>query len=68
MDLKPIGDNFIPVIFVDERLHTPEHPFCSNPSCPCHEDREEVAGVNQLVQDGLLTSSEATNYVLGKQS
>jgi len=50
----------------DEIIHTVEHPFCSDPTCPDKEDPELLAQVAQLVEDGLLTEEEATNYVLGK--
>ncbi len=64
--MQPFADNFIPVIPVAYKEHTPEHPFCWNPSCPCHEDHEAIAAVNQAVQDGLMTPTEATDYVCGK--
>ncbi len=60
------GDNFIPVIPTDYREHTAEHPFCWNPTCPCHEDSEEINAIYQAVQDGLMTPEEATDFVLGK--
>lgn len=66
MSLRHFGDNFIPVIPVDYKEHTPEHPFCWNEDCPCHEDRDAIAAVNQAVQDGLMTPKEATDYVRGK--
>lgn len=33
-----------PVLMEDEPLHTDEHPFCDDPTCPCHdeEDYQEV--------------------------
>lgn len=65
-ELRPFSDNFIPVIPVDYKEHTEAKPFCWNSGCPCHEDQEAIAHVNQYVQDGLLTSSEATDVVNGK--
>lgn len=59
-------DNFIPVVSVDHALHDEKHPFCYDPVCPCHEDDELIEAVNQVVQDGLMTPDEATDYVLGK--
>ncbi len=56
----------VPVIPVDYVEHTSENPFCSDPFCPCHEDEEAIAQVNQAYQDGLLTSEEATDFVNGK--
>lgn len=64
---QPIPDNFLYVIPVEGRLeHTREHPFRWNPTCPCHEDSEEINAVYQAVQDGLMTPEEATDFVLGK--
>ena len=50
----------------DPLIHTDDHPFCDDPKCPDKEDSELLAEVAQLVEDGLLTPDEATNYVLGK--
>ena len=61
------GDNFILVILVNYREHTPEKPFCYSPGCGCHEDPILLAQVNQFVEDGLMTKSEATNFVAGKR-
>ena len=65
--IRPYANNFVPVIPVDYREHTDEHPFCvANPTCPCHEDPELIAPIAQAVQDGLMTPEEATDYILGK--
>ena len=66
MNLEPYADNFIPVIPVDYIEHTDEKPFCWNGSCPCHEDEEAFAAVNDAVQDGLMTPEEATDFVTGR--
>jgi len=50
----------------DDILHTQSHPFCSDPTCPCKEDPELLAGVALAVENGLLTAEEATNLVEGK--
>lgn len=60
------ADNFLPVVPVDYRLHTPEKPFCYDPTCPCHEDELLIAEVSFHVQDGLMTPQEATDFVGGK--
>ena len=62
----PFADNFIPVIPVDELEHTPEKPFCWDSSCPCHEDPLLISEVNDAVQNGLMTPSEATGFVAGR--
>lgn len=64
--MEPMADNFIPVIPVDYIEHTEEKPFCWNGSCPCYEDEQAIAQVNQTVQDGLMTPEEATDFVKGR--
>lgn len=66
MFTEPYADNFIPVVPVDYVEHTEGKPFCLDPMCPCHEDEQTIAQVNQAVQDGLITTDEATDFVLGK--
>jgi hypothetical protein len=66
-DVQPVPDNFAYVIPVDEVEHTPESPFCYDPTCDCHEDQDAIGLVAQHVQGGLLTPDEATDFVAGKQ-
>ena len=71
MELHPYADNFIPVLrpgYPVIHPHTPERPFCPDPACPCKEDKEAVAKVNQLYMDGLITQQEATDIVMGRMS
>lgn len=61
------GDNFLPVIPVeDELLHTSEKPFCWDSRCPCHEEGLFISEVAQAVQSGLMTPDEATDFVAGR--
>ncbi|GHO77461.1 hypothetical protein KSD_52320 [Ktedonobacter sp. SOSP1-85] len=62
----PYGDNFLPVIPNDTQRHSITNPFCFVPSCPCHEDMNNIAEVAQYVNDGLLTLDEATDHVNGR--
>jgi hypothetical protein len=64
--MELLGDNFLPVIPVDEIEHTVDRPFCWNPSCPCHEDTKEIGKVANAVSDGILTPQEATDFVKGR--
>lgn len=64
--MQGYGDNFIPVIPVDDVEHTPGKPFCWNSACPCHEDEELISEVAAHVQDDLLTPDEATDFVAGR--
>lgn len=56
------------VILEDDPIHTDPYPFCSDPTCPCHDDFPEAIGLlTDEVNAGLLTSEEASNIVQGKQ-
>ena len=50
-----------------EIVHTNDTPFCGDPDCPCHEDREAINAVNEAIEAGILTDEEATRLVAGKQ-
>ncbi len=50
----------------DPIIHTDDHPFCGDPTCPCTEDSELLAELAHQVEEGLLTPAEATNIVKGK--
>ena len=54
----------VPVIPVDYRYHTDEHPECFEPDCDCHQER--IADLTQAYQDGLVSSDDATRIVQGK--
>ncbi len=54
------------VLMEDPILHTTEHPFCGDPSCPCSEDPALIAEVNEAVKQGLITPEEATLIIQGK--
>lgn len=64
--MQGYGDNFIPVIPVDEIMHTVDRPFCWNSECPCHEDETLILEVAAHVNNGLMTPEEATDFVAGK--
>ncbi len=65
--MQGFGDNFILVIpSEDDVLHTQEHPFCSNDTCPCREDQDALSAVNAAVMNGLLTLDEATAFIQGR--
>ena len=50
----------------DYQEHTAEHPFCADPTCPCHEDQEAIAKVNEAYQAGEVTAEEASSIVQGR--
>jgi len=61
-----LPDDFVFLEPVEDVLHTPENPFCYSPTCECHEDELLIFQVSLLVQDGLMTPTEATAFVEGK--
>ena len=64
--MQHFGDNFIPVIADTKPLHTKEHPFCGDPTCPCYEDKEAISDLSQAIKDGLITPDDATQIIKGK--
>jgi hypothetical protein len=54
----------VPVIPVDYRYHTDEHPECFEPDCDCHQ--EHIADLTQAYQDGLVSAADATRIAQGK--
>ncbi len=65
MTYQPYGDNFIPVIPTDSIVHSPTHPFCTDPVCPCHENAEAISQVNEWHSDGLISTNDAHEIVRG---
>lgn len=66
------ADNFAYVIpeEAQDMRHSQEAPFCPifiDPTCPCREDPILIAEVAAQVEEGLLTSSEATRVTRGEQ-
>lgn len=45
--------------------HTEGRPFCGRLGCPCHEDRENINVLNDLIERGLLTKDEAALIMRG---
>lgn len=66
-------ERFVPVIPVDDLIHTDEHPFCNDPKCGCHSCStwEDVYRQNEYLEnpfdDGLLTVSEKYRLFWGRQ-
>jgi hypothetical protein len=50
----------------DEPIHTNEHPFCDEMSCPCHEESEFIEQVQTWVTDGLITIEDAERIYRGQ--
>lgn len=66
IDMNHYGDNFIPVVPSEYLEHSPDHPFCWDTQCPCHEDQAAIGEVHQAYLDGLVTKDEATKIVQGQ--
>ena len=60
-------DQPIVIPMEDDLVHTDHDPFCSDPTCLCHEDPDLLADVAEQVEGGLLTPDEATRFVQGRQ-
>ena len=63
--MQHYGDNFVPVVPEDNLLHTAEHPFCGDPTCPCAEDTDALTELDQAIRDGLITPDDATCILAG---
>ena len=50
--MKHYGDNFVFVVPEEYPLHTPEHPLCGDPTCPCSEDTDALT---ELAPEGKLS-------------
>lgn len=50
---------------LDRILHTEVTPFCPDPTCGCREDTDNVNLLNDLVEQGLLTTIEANLIMRG---
>jgi hypothetical protein len=66
-DIQPFFDNAIPVIPVDNIIHSSQTPFCDDPSCYCHENEDNINMVDGAFQDGIITANEASDIVGGKK-
>jgi hypothetical protein len=47
-------------------IHTPEHPFCGDDTCWCHDDPVLIGEIADRVTSGELTPDQATDMVRGK--
>jgi len=64
--MQHYGDNFVPVVPTTQPLHTEEHPFCGDPTCPCSEDTDALTDLDQAVRDGFITPDDAIHIIAGK--
>ncbi len=60
--------NPIVIACLDPIIHTPAHPFCSDPLCPCHDDREAVCrAIIEPLDGGLITWDEGSAIFFDRQ-
>lgn len=50
----------------DWREHTPEHPFCGEDDCPCHEDGDNLQALQDWYNDGLIGATDGKLIYDGK--
>jgi hypothetical protein len=50
----------------DYREHTPDHPFCGDDDCPCHEDEGNLELLNEWYQGGLIGSVDGDHIYHGR--
>jgi hypothetical protein len=67
------GDGFVTYYEPEEEdtelVHTlPDHPFCMDPTCPCHEDQELIEEyIGRHLSEHLMTEEEAKRLFRGQQ-
>jgi len=55
-----------PVADGDYFIHSDDHPFCDDMSCPCHEDEDNVQQLGEQFSDGLVSRDDADRIYRGK--
>jgi hypothetical protein len=56
----------IPVIPVDDLVHTSENPFCGDLSCPCHGDPDAIGQLGEYYHEGLVSAEDADRIYRGQ--
>ncbi len=64
--LDELGDEYYVYPVEDLPVHTPDHPFCDDLTCPCHEDQDAIAELNSFYQDGLVSRDDAERIYRGQ--
>lgn len=64
-----IASGDIPLVPMEDRLiHSDDHPFCGDATCPCRNDVELFNEfINEPVLNGLLTTEEALRILWNEQ-
>ncbi len=58
---NPMNQPPIPIPYEDgdQLIHSQEHPFCDEMSCPCHKDAESLEQVQSWLTEGLISAEDA---------
>lgn len=47
-------------------LHNPDHLFCDDPSCPCHEDQENMETLLEWYEEGVVGPADGDHIYRGR--
>lgn len=50
----------------DWPLHTDEHPFCDDGTCPCHEDEDNQQTLQGWYDEGLIGATDGDLIYRGR--
>ena len=66
-DENELGEEY-EVDIVDVLIHTPDHPFCDDMTCPCHSDdnQKAIEALGQAVTEGLASVGDADRIFRGR--
>ena len=46
--------------------HDADHLFCDDPTCPCHEDSDNLETLQEWYSEGLIGSMDGENIYRGR--
>lgn len=49
----------------DWQEHTPSRPFCTDETCPCHENPSNIRELEQYRQEGLVSNADCDRIYHG---
>lgn len=56
----------VPVLDVDLRIHTDDHPWCDDMSCMCHTDPNNFALLERWQNEGLISEEDRMLIFTGR--
>jgi hypothetical protein len=63
---QPEEEEYYVIPIFDQAVHTEDHLFCDDLSCPCHSDQDNINELNGYYQEGLVSSTDADNIYRGR--